>query len=505
MPCPKGTEMRCGECLLSSKTRRNQCPSLVNTRSIPKLREEHTSSSLSASAVGIPVADDCGHVSKDGGVPSTTRPGTAITNATSSNSSIDSSGEDDNSVTSPTAVLSTHGKVPIAIPSHNPQALRNPWSTMSVSSQRTSKDEPFKSNPNKRKSSSTIPLASFSAFSSTTTAFSSPKKMCPTFPPTEDDSQRQRTMDVYKRETQEEIIERIRHENDQLKLQAFYLENIPDIIVVFGENGILKYVSPSVNTFVNYTAIELIGTCFWNLLCHDSATLLIQSANESLQGRPAVCKQIRISEYVLELNLKDTDGTLRPMALNGVVLFQDRSAEYICSVSHRESPKTKAQAELARLRWLGDVEEVAGTVPSGNSHSATESKDLLIEQNQPGQQQQHRQEALAESKIDNQYGEIMLEKSITDPHHDQDTQDKLEEGSNTNQLPVQPLSQASNLNGHEQTLQGIIISSSQSTNKEKNSIGTHEEKTQNPTMSIETAQNHVVKKDSVMIDVVNAH
>ena len=496
--------MRCEECLLSSKTRRNQCPSHVNTHSIPKLREEHISSSISASAIGIPVAGDCGHVPKDGGVPSTTRPGTAITNATSSSSSIDSAGEDDSSVTSATVVLSTHGKVPIAIPSHTPQALRNPWSTTSVSSQRTSRDEPFKSNPNKRKASSTIPLASFSAFSSTTTAFSSPKKMCPTFPPAEDDSQSQRTMDVYKRETQEEIIERLHHENDQLKLQASYLENIPDIIVVFGENGILKYVSPSVNTFVNYTSTELIGTCFWNLLCHDSATLLIQSANESLQGRPAVCKQIRISEYVLELNLKDTDGTLRPMALNGVVLFQDRSAEYICSVSHRESPKTKAEAELARLRWLGDVVEVAGTVPSGNSHSATqESKDLPIEQNQPGQQ--HRQEAMAESNICNQHGEMLLEKSITDPHPDQDTEDKLEEGSNTNQLPVQPLSQASNLNGHEQTLQAIIISTSQSTSKEKTSIGTHGKKTQNPTMSIETAQNHVVKEDSVMIDVVNAH
>lgn len=515
MPCPKGTELRCEECLLSNPTKRNESAALDSRHSVPRLNEEPTSSSkltLVSSDTISPAVGDCN-------VSSTARPGTAITNATagtSSSSGIDSVGEDDISVTSATEVLSSHGKVPIELPSHNRQPLRNPWSST------TAEGESFKSHSNKRKASSTIPLASFSAFSSSaTTAFSSPKKMCSTFPPAEDHLSR--TAMYEKTKSPEEVIQHLQEENEQLKLQVSYLEHIPDIVLAFDEDGMLHFVSPSISNFVDYTSMELLGTCFWNLLCHDSATVLIHSANKALQDRPVRCKKIRISKYVLELNLKDRDGTLRPMALNGVVSFQERTAEYICSISHRESPKTKAEAELARYRWIVDLEEDAATLLSGNGHSLIQrTKHHPTDESPIGQENQ--QDEIIESSACNSRHDLKLEMNATEPHPNQIPQnvphgnlreerfeverheaksvkshennkegvskDEAEEWSATNQLGEQTLLQASNLNGHEQTQENTIIATPQ---------------------AIETNKNHVVTEEkakvetSLMLDVVNAH
>lgn len=134
-------------------------------------------------------------------------------------------------------------------------------------------------------------------------------------------------------------------------------KKLPDLIVRFDSSGRLVFVSPSVSYFLHFKSSELNGTSFWKILCENSTRRLMGSFLATLANRSTSMTTSPLEgDDLLELKLKDRDGSYRTVTLCGVVHFiPERQPECICSIRLKgtiNSSDTDSDGESSRYSFL---------------------------------------------------------------------------------------------------------------------------------------------------------
>lgn len=147
------------------------------------------------------------------------------------------------------------------------------------------------------------------------------------------------------RKRKKQFIEELKEENDGLRRKEQILRSIPDLVVVFDSSGKLWFVSESVTRFLDFTAVELEGTSFWNRLCDDSVRLLKAAFMDSLAARQPDAETASLGSGTWELRLVDKDGSRKVVTLHGVVHFAGDRPECVCSIRPFEETSGSKRAD----------------------------------------------------------------------------------------------------------------------------------------------------------------
>ena len=134
------------------------------------------------------------------------------------------------------------------------------------------------------------------------------------------------------RKRKKHFVEELKEENDDLRRKEQILRSVPDLIVTFDSAGRLGFVSHSVSNFLDFKHLELEGTSFWNRLCDESVRLMKAAFMDALANRTPDMETAPLGDGLWELRLKDKDGTLKTVTLNGLVHFCGEKPECVCSI-----------------------------------------------------------------------------------------------------------------------------------------------------------------------------
>lgn len=169
------------------------------------------------------------------------------------------------------------------------------------------------------------------------------------------------------RKRKKQFIELLKQENDELRRKEQILKAIPDLVVVFDSSGKLSFVSESVCRFLDVSAVELVGSSFWGMICEESVRQLKSAFMDSLAARDPNSETATLGPGVWELRLKYKDSQLMTVTLNGVVHFKGEAEapEVVCCIrplsgQQKQQPSRQpAQKQQHEISTKLKVEELS--------------------------------------------------------------------------------------------------------------------------------------------------